>query len=195
MRRVALVLLSLIATGCASEEEDKTTGASGGSEETPEVPRSDAERMADNLLGTWSAEKIEVVFLDPDGTWVSIPTSVYPDRWTRMVFTDGTPSSWLKLSSQITFSADGTMFNEREFLWDEDEDGEPDRSSYSEETRGAWSTRAGSVIMDTDDFYVESLVDFLSEDEAYLVWDRDDPLFMDDSCVFTMNIRRDEVGE
>ena len=131
-----------------------------------------------------------MVFLDGEDNFVSIPTNVYPDRWTELVFTDGTPNTWLKLISEISFYDDGTMYNRREFLWDEDQDGQADRSSYTEETLGDWFARTDSVIMDTEDFYVESLIDFLTEDELYMVWDRDDPLFMDDSCVFTMNVRR-----
>jgi len=66
----------------------------------------------------------------------------------------------------------------------------PDEDSMRQETSGVWRAKDGSVVMDTEDFYVESSVDFLSNDEAYFVWDRDDPLFMDNSCVFTMNSSR-----
>mgnify|MGYP004285171781 CR=1 FL=1 len=187
MKGITAIALTLLGLGCADKTDDKTESTSTS---TPEVPLSDAEHTARSIVGTWAAEKIEVVFLDGEDNFVSIPTNVYPDRYTELVFTDGTPNRWLKLISEISFYSDGTMYNHREFLWDADQDGQPDRSSYAEETLGEWSAKSSSVVMDTEDFYVESLIDFLTEDELYMVWDRDDPLFMDDSCVFTMNVRR-----
>ena len=70
-------------------------------------------------------------------------------------------------------------------------DGFTDEDALLEELgQGDWFARDASIVLDHDDFYVESFVDFLSEDEVYLVWNRDDPEFNDDSCVININARR-----
>jgi len=191
MRCTSLLFLVFALAACAPDKDAHSTGAGDeASESTSDVELSDAELMASLIVGTWWADKIEVVFLDEDDNWLTIPTSVYPDRWTDLIYTDGTPDTRLKLSSELTYFADGTMFNVRDFKFDHDGDGVPDEDSMTQETSGVWRAKEGSVVMDTEDFYVESSVDFLSDDEAYFVWDRDDPLFMDNSCVFTMNSSR-----
>jgi|GEM_PF-2731804 len=194
MPYIQLLFPVLALTACAPEKED-ADGDPASTDTTaavPDVEMSDAERMASKIVGTWWADQIEVVFLDEDNNWLTIPTTVYPDRWTDLIYTDGTPNTRLMLSSELTFYEDGTLFNHRQFFFDHDGDGEPDNGSKEEETSGIWRAKSGSVVMETEDFYVESTVDFLTTDEAYFVWDRDDPLFMDDSCVFTMNSSRVE---
>lgn len=189
MKGTSTIVLATLALGCA-EPKSQAERAETATPGLPDIPMSDAEETARLIEGTWDAISLEVVFLDGDNNFVSIPTTVYPDRYTELVFTDGSPNSWLKFIMQTSFLSDGTMYNHRQFLWDHDQDGEPDSSSYIEDTLGEWSAKADSVVLNTEDFYVESLIDFLTEDELYMVWDRDDPLFMDDSCVFTMNVRR-----
>jgi len=197
MRGISLVLVVLASVACAPELAPHVTPEGKServeSEDEDEDVLTGAELMAARITGTWWADKIEVVFLDEDNNWLTIPTSVYPDRWTDLFYTDGTPPTRLKFSSELTYFEDGSMINKRDFKFDHDGDGVPDEDSMKEETAGTWVAKEASVVMSTDDFYVESIVDFLSEDEVYFVWDRDDPLFMDNSCVFTMNTRRIEA--
>ncbi len=180
MIRTPFLVLPLLLTACATPDEAVT----------PEVQGDVA--LGDQLVGTWSFDQTEVAFMEESDAFVTVPTVVYPDSWTEVHYLDGERSIWVMFQGLLTLDEDGTLQSYIDVAVDEDGDGvrEAGQGADGEEAGGTWWTGEGTLVLEHDDFHVESFVEVLGADELYLEWNRDDPEFLSDSCVLSINASR-----
>ena len=156
-------------------------------DELPNVESADD--LGRYVVGTWTFNSLEVAFLDDDGNFITVPSTVYPEQMTSVPYTDGSGYLDIQFEGGVTFYDDGTLANYRRIT---SSTGELDQEKV---VWGEWEPMSERVQMDTEEFFVRAYVTALRSDDMFLDWDREDPEFEDDSCIFSIDLSRTVESE
>jgi hypothetical protein len=193
MRIFSPVLFAVLGLACTEAPESVCEDGAIEADETCQPDSSsDATPMDLNsaIIGSWVFNAILVVFLDDDQSFLTVPTTVYPDRPTDVPYMDGSGVLEVQFAGTLDFSDDGSLYNTRQ-IW---VDGFLEQDV---EVGGQWAMIGGGEDAEgrleldiTGEFFVEAEAILLGPNDLFLEWDREAESFQDDSCVFTIDLSR-----
>ena len=107
----SILLLLPLAIACSEAPVD---GEVRADEALPNVDNAD--ELGKYVVGTWTFNSLEVAFLDDEGNFITVPSTVYPDEITEVPYTDGSGYLGLQFEGGVTYFEDGTLANYRK-IW------------------------------------------------------------------------------
>ena len=136
------------------------------------------------VVGAWSFNSLEMALLDVDGSYLTVPTMVYPDQMVEVPYADGSGTIGIQFDGGVVYYEDGTLANYRKI---QSSTGEFDQEWVE---WGEWEPRSEKIQMDTDEVFIRAYVTALGADDMFLDWDHDNPMLEEDASVFFIDLSR-----